>query len=72
MHITDDPEERLSIIIEGCHVSEKEAISMIPSKDFTDDVARLRHLATLQKMKSKRGIDRKTLAGGNDECGKVE
>jgi hypothetical protein len=67
MHITDDPEERVAIIMESCKVSEKEAIRIMNQKDFSGEVERLRQMATLQRMKSKRGIDRKTLAGGNDE-----
>jgi hypothetical protein len=68
MHITDDPEERIALIMEGNKCSEADAIKIMQNKkDFSQDVQRLRELATLLRMKSKRGIDRKTLAGGNNE-----
>jgi hypothetical protein len=67
MQRTEEKVERIAIIMEGNKCSEAEAIKIMQSKkDFSQDVQRLRELATLQRMKSKRGIDRKTLAGGND------
>ena len=65
MQRTEEENERIAIIMEGCHYTEAQAIeSMRVRHDFTHDVQKLKELATLQRMKSKRGIDRKLISSG--------
>ena len=48
-------EERIAIIMEGAKVSEAEAIRMMnQTKDYSDEVSRLRILAEIQQSKRRK------------------
>lgn len=70
MLITEDIEERIGLIADGCKVSQESAQLMyeqsqhLATDHYETKIMRIKELATLQKMGKRKVISGKTLAAG--------